>query len=135
MTAYAKPLPAVNEDNREFWTGCRNHELRFQKCAGCGHVRWPASLVCPVCLGREFHWIVSVGRGSIYTFVVYHVAYHSGFQDDLPYVVAVVQLEEGPRLLTNIVDCPIAEISCEMPVKVTWKDINEEISLPVFRLA
>lgn len=135
MNEYPKPLPIVNEDNREFWTGCRNHELRFQKCADCGHVRWPASGVCPACLSRAFRWIASQGRGKIYTFVVYHVAYHPGFQGDLPYAVAVVQLEEGPRLLTNIVDCPIAEIACEMPVQVSWKDINEETSLPVFRPA
>ncbi|MBN1381173.1 MAG: OB-fold domain-containing protein [Deltaproteobacteria bacterium] len=130
-----KPLPVINDDNRDFWNGCRNHELRFQKCEQCGHVRWPASLICPVCFCRAFNWIVSEGRGRIYTFVVYHVAYHPGFQDDLPYVVAVVELTEGPRLLTNIAECPIDEISCDMPVEVTWRDVNKEISLPLFRPA
>jgi hypothetical protein len=135
MGDYLKPLPTVNDDNREFWRGCRNHQLRFQRCKNCGHVRWPASLICPACLCRESNWIVSEGRGKIYTFVVYHVAYHPGFKDDLPYVVAVVELKEGPHVLTNIVDCPIAEISCDMPVEVIWKDVSEEISLPLFRRA
>ncbi|HON38121.1 MAG: Zn-ribbon domain-containing OB-fold protein [Desulfomonilia bacterium] len=130
---YTKPLPRINSDNREFWEGCRNHELRFQKCASCGHIRFPASYVCPKCLRKDFQWIVSAGIGKVYTYAVYHVAYHQGFLEDLPYVVAVVELQEGPRLLTNIVGCPPEEVSCEMPVTVVWKDATPDISLPMFR--
>jgi len=69
----------------------------------------------------------------VYTYSVYHVAYHPGFADDLPYVVAVVELDEGPRLLTNIVGCPPEEVSCEMRVSVEFKEVTPEISLPVFK--
>ena len=130
---YTKPLPRINSDNREFWEGCRNHELRFQKCASCGHIRFPASYVCPKCLRKDFQWIVSAGIGKVYTYAVYHVAYHQGFLEDLPYVVAVVELQEGPRLLTNIVGCSPDEVSCEMPVSVVWEDVTPDISLPLFR--
>ena len=128
-----KPLPNINGDNREFWLGCKNHQLRFQKCENCGYVRWPASIICPVCLSQKASWIVSEGKGKIYTFVIYRVAYHPGFANDLPYVVAAVELNEGPHLLTNIVNCPVDEVTCEMSVEVTWSDVNEEVSLPLFK--
>ena len=133
MGDYSKPLPKVNADNYEFWTGCKKHELRFQKCKACGHVRWPASMICPMCYSQETQWIVAGGKAKVYTFVVYHVAYHPGFEKDVPYVVADVELEEGPRLLTNIVGCQPDEVTCEMPVEVTWEDITPEFSLPKFK--
>jgi len=133
MVEYNKPLPNMNGDSKEFWTGCKEHELRFQKCQACGHVRWPASIICPMCYSKDTKWIIAEGIGKVYTFVVYHVAYDAAFENDLPYVVADVELEEGPRLLTNIVGCRPDEVRCEMPVEVTWEDITEEFSLPKFR--
>ena len=128
-----KPLPNINGDSREFWIGCAKHELRFQKCEDCGHVRWPASIICPRCHSRNASWIVSGGKGKIYTFVVYRVAYHPTFAKDIPYIVAVVELNEGPHLLTNIVACPIEEMKCEMSVEVIWKNIKEDVCLPLFK--
>jgi uncharacterized protein len=130
-----RPLPNINDDNREFWVGCKNHQLRFQKCENCGHVRWPASIICPVCHSQDTSWIVSEGKGKIYTFVVYRVAYHSAFANDLPYVVAVVELNEGPHLLTNIIGCSVENVRCEMPVEATWRDINKDVCLPLFKPA
>jgi uncharacterized OB-fold protein len=133
MVEYNKPLPNMNGDSKEFWAGCKAHELRFQKCNTCGHVRWPASIICPICYSKEMKWTVAEGKGRVYSFAVYHVAYHLGFENDLPYVVADVELEEGPRLLTNIVGCRPDEVKCDMLVEVTWEDITEEFSLPKFK--
>jgi len=133
MADYNKPLPEVNEDNKEFWTGCKSHELRFQKCKSCGHIRWPASIICPICHSRDLQWIVASGKGKIYTFAVYHVAYHRGFENDLPYTVADIELEEGPHILSNIVGCSHHKVRCDMPVVLSWEDITEEFSLPKFR--
>jgi uncharacterized OB-fold protein len=133
MKDYLKPLPEVNGDNREFWEGCRAHELRFQKCIDCGHVRWPLSMICPKCHSSETEWIISNGKGTVYSFVIYHVAYHEGFKEEVPYVVADVKLEEGPQFLTNIVDCPHERIACDMLVSVVWDDVTEVVSLPKFR--
>lgn len=133
MSNYTKPLPNVNDDNKEFWAGCKIHQLRFQRCQSCGHVRWPASMFCPLCLARETEWIMSGGKGRVYTYAVYHVAYHPGFESELPYVVAIVELDEGPRLLTNLVDCKPNEVTCDMRVEVTWEDITEDFSLPKFK--
>jgi hypothetical protein len=135
MSEYDKPLPKVNGDNEEFWKGCREHELRFQKCIPCGHLRWPAAVVCPTCLSRESEWIRASGRGTVYTFAVYHAAFHPGFERDVPYVVATIALEEGPHLLSNVVGCRTDQVACGMPVEVTWQDITREFSLPKFRPA
>ncbi|MBW2544995.1 MAG: Zn-ribbon domain-containing OB-fold protein [Deltaproteobacteria bacterium] len=130
---YNKPLPKINADTKEFWEGCREHLIKIQKCADCGFVRWPPSFICPQCHSQKTDWIASTGRGSVYTFVVNHIAYHPAFRENLPYVVAVVELDEGPHLLTNIVDCDPGEVLCDMPVEVVWDDITDEFSLPKFR--
>ena len=69
----------------------------------------------------------------MYTFVVYHVAFDPAFEDDLPYVTAVVELSEGPRILTNIIDCKPDGVTCDMPVELAWDDVTEDVSLPKFR--
>ncbi|HEX75028.1 MAG TPA: Zn-ribbon domain-containing OB-fold protein [Dehalococcoidia bacterium] len=133
--AYEKPLPQPNADTRPFWDGCKEHQLRFQKCRDCGHVRWPPSIICPRCYSSEVEWMVASGEGKVYTFVVYHYAYHKAFENDLPYITAIVELEEGPHILTNIVGCSSDEVRCDMPVKVAWEDVTEEFSLPKFKPA
>ena len=130
---YNKPLPKINADTKEFWNGCKQHLLKIQKCGDCGFVRYPPSFICPRCHSTETEWIVAAGKGSVYSFTVNHVAFHPAFQEDLPYVVAVVQLEEGPHMLTNIVGCDPSEVRCDMPVEVAWEDITGEFSLPKFR--
>jgi hypothetical protein len=130
-----KPTPLINADTKAFWEGCRERELRFQRCAACGHLRWPPSILCPRCLSRDAEWLVASGRGTVYSYAVYHVAYDPAFRDDLPYVVALVALEEGPHLLTNIVGCDPAAVACDMPVVVSWDDVTETLTLPKFRPA
>jgi len=130
--SYDKPLPKINTDNRPFWDGCQKHELRFQRCNYCGHARWPPSDLCPQCHSTEINWLISKGLGRVYTFAVYHTAFHPGFKAELPYTVAVVALDEGPHLLTNIVGCRPNEVRCDMPVKVIWEDVDERITLPRF---
>jgi len=130
---YKKPLPEINADTKPFWDGCIEHQLRFQKCQICNHVRWPASILCPRCYSSDTDWVIASGKGKVYTFVVFRYAYHKAFKNDLPYVTAVVELEEGPHLLTNIVDCGPEEVYCDMPVEVKWEAINKKLSLPKFK--
>lgn len=131
--SYNKPLPKINSDVKPFWDGCKNRELKFQKCQACGHVRWPASIICPKCYKKETEWVISRGHGTIYTYSVYHTAYHTGFINEIPYVVAIVELDEGPHLLTNIIDCNPQEIKIGMDVTVVWDDVTPEITLPKFK--
>ena len=132
---YNKPLPKINADTKEFWNGCKQHLLKIQKCGSCGFVRFPPSFICPRCHSTETEWISASGKGSVYSFTVNHVAFHPAFQEDLPYVVAVVKLEEGPHMLTNIVGCEPAHVRCDMPVEIAWEDVTDEFSLPKFRPA
>jgi uncharacterized protein len=88
-----------------------------------------------LCHSRETKVISAGGRGKVYTFVVYHTAYHPGFENDIPYVVADVELEEGPHFLTNIVGCAPRTVRCDLAVEVVWEDVTEEISLPRFKPA
>ena len=131
---HSKPQPRPDGDTLPFWQGCREGTLRFQRCTDCGRVRWPASFLCPECHGTAAEWEPSSGRGAIYSYVVYHVAFHPGFREDLPYVVALVDLEEGPRMLSNIRGCPPEKVYIEMPVELSWES-RDDFSLPVFRPA
>lgn len=131
--AYKKPLPKPNPDTQTFWDGCKEHQLKFQKCWNCHHVRWPPSVICPVCYSNDTEWIVASGKGKVYTYCIYHQAFHPDFKKDLPYVVAIVELDEGPHLITNIVGCEPGEVRCEMPVKVVWDNGNTGFSLPKFK--
>ena len=133
--ATEKPLPQVNPDTQPFWDGCKEHELRFQKCMDCGHVRWPPSMICPECHAAQTEWITAGGKGTVYTYAVYHRAFHPAFKDDLPYVAAVVELEEGPHLLTNIIGCKPEAVRCDMSVEIAWEDVTDEFSLPKFKPA
>lgn len=129
----AKPLPQVNADSRPFWEGCLEHLLKIQKCKNCGLLRWPPAFICPECLSPETEWIVAKGKGRVYSYAVYHVAYLSGFKNELPYVVAIIGLDEGPRMMSNIIGCDPAEVYCDMPVEIIWDDVSEEFSIPKFR--
>jgi uncharacterized OB-fold protein len=131
--SYKKPLPQIGPDTEAFWEGCREHEIRIQKCGDCGHPRWPPALYCPNCLSGKTELITASGRGTVYSYVVYHVAYDPAFKQELPYVVALVELEEGPRLLTNIVERDPHAVFCGMAVETVWDDVTEAVSLPKFR--
>ncbi len=130
-TEYAKPLPEVTEDNRPFWEGCKRHELLLQKCNNCGHLRY-ASPTCPQCWSMEHEWVPSSGKGKVYTWIVVHQRYSKAFEKDLPYNVAMIELDEGPRLLSNVVGTDNEDIRPGLPVEVVWEDVTEEITLPKF---
>jgi uncharacterized OB-fold protein len=97
------PQPDINETSRPYWDALREGHLVVQRCAN-GHAWLPARKHCPACLSADVRWERASGRGRIVSWVVYHHAYHPAFEGRLPYNVALVQLDEGPRLLTNITD-------------------------------
>jgi len=130
---YQKPLPGIDELTRPYWEAAKRHELLLQKCQQCGHYRYPPGESCPSCLSDELEWVKISGRGTIYTWTVFHQVYHPAFAGDVPYAVVTVELKEGPRMTTNLVDCPIEDIRIDMPVEVVFDDVTEEITLPKFR--
>ena len=128
-----KPLPAVPEDGAPYWAAAREGRLELQRCAKCKHWRFPPSVVCPKCLAFEHEWAPVSGRATIYSFIVVHRPQHPGFAKDAPYNVALVELEEGPRMHTNIVECANEDLKIGMPVEVVFEKVDDEITLPKFR--
>ncbi|MBI1818590.1 MAG: Zn-ribbon domain-containing OB-fold protein [Deltaproteobacteria bacterium] len=130
---YAKPLPRIDEESKGFWEACQRHELRVQKCHDCGAFRYYPRALCPHCLSDRTEWVLSSGRGTVYTFTVTHQNQAPGFRDALPYVMAYVELDEGVRMLTNIVDCDPAQVKIGMPVQVIFEDVTPEVTIPKFK--
>lgn len=130
---YRKHLPIVDGDSRGFWEGCRAGELRLQRCRACGHFRYAPKRLCPHCLSEDFEWRAVSGRGKVHTFSVEHHAYHPAWKEDVPYAVAVVELEEGPRMTSRIVGCAPGDVRIGLPVRVVFEKATEEITLPLFR--
>ena len=97
------PAPAPTELSAPYWSALDEGRLTFQKCASCGHAWLPARGECPRCLGREASWQTASGRARLVSWVVYHHGYHPYYAERLPYNVAVVELAEGPRLISNII--------------------------------
>jgi uncharacterized protein len=128
-----KPLPAITEDGAPYWEACRQGHLVAQRCTACGHVRWPPSILCPKCLAEGGEWVNLSGRGTIYSFIIVHRPQHPAFFGDVPYNVAIVTLEEGIRLHTNIVECAPEALRIGLPVEVVFEKVSDEVSLPKFR--
>jgi uncharacterized OB-fold protein len=133
MTArYEKPLPQIDDENRPFWEGCQQGELRVQKCTDCGHIRH-LSPACPQCLKSGYKWVAASGKGTVYSWIVVHQRYNRAFEEDLPYNVTIVELEEGPRIITSLVDVENENIKAGTPVEVVFDQVTDEITLPRFR--
>ena len=131
-TQYQKPTPEINDENRAFWEGCRQGDLRVQKCSNCGHIRH-LSPACPQCLKAEHEWVAASGRGTVYSWIVVHQRYNRAFEEDLPYNVTIVELDEGPRMVTSLVDVENQDIKAGTPVEVVFDRVTEEITLPKFK--
>ena len=132
-TAYDKPLPIVNEENRGHWDAARKGELRLQRCLDCRFFRYPIAAVCPKCLSTQLEWAHLSGRGVVGSWVVFHKAYWPGFKPDLPFVVAQIELEEGPRYTSNLVGIASTDVRIGMPVRVEFEAVTDTITLPKFR--
>lgn len=133
MFAIEKPLPRPTEDSAPFWAAARAGELRMQRCGDCGHLRFPPAVLCPRCLSDTAEWVRLSGRGTIYSWVVVHQSQHPAFNPDTPYVVAIVQLDEGPRLHGNLIDCPHERIAIGMPVEAVFQPVSDDAALVQWR--
>lgn len=135
MAQYQKPLPFVTSLNAPFWEGLKRRELKLQRCDGCGRIWYPPGPLCPHCWSDKFTWTGLSGRGRVNSWVIFHQAYFKSFEADVPYNVAEVELEEGPRLLTNLVGVRNEEIQAGMPVEIVFEDATEEVTLAKFKPA
>lgn len=127
------PLPAIDGDSRPYWQGTAQGELRIQRCAACQrHVFYPRA-ICPHCGSDQLAWITTAGEGVIYSFTVVHQAY-GPFAAQLPFVVALVDLVEGVRMMTRITGSPPAAVRIGQRVRVVYERITDDVTLPYFAL-
>jgi uncharacterized protein len=134
-TEYTKPLPVRTEANAPFWDSAKRHALEMQRCGGCDRFRYPVADFCPNCLSPEYEWQPVSGRATVYSYIIVHQRYDPSFAGDLPYNVAVVELEEGPRLVTNLVGVANDAIRVGMPLTVSYDDVTDDFTLVKFRPA
>ena len=132
VTQYAGPLPQPTPETLPFFDGLREHRLMLQRCNACGQAYYYPRPICPHCMSDDVQWFQASGKGLVYSFVICHRS-QPGFE--VPYVIAVVELEEGPRMMTNLVGIePDPElIKCDSPVEVVYDDVTSDIKLPKFR--
>lgn len=133
VTEYKKPLPFPDSDTIEFWEGCKRHELVIQRCDDCHSYRFPPCPICPECFSTNYKWEKVSGKGTVYTFIVVRVPLRPEWQPDIPYTVGVVQLDEGVRIVTNIIDCKPEDVKIGMKVEVIFEDVTKEHTLPKFK--
>jgi uncharacterized OB-fold protein len=126
-------IPAANFDTQPFWEGCARGELLLQRCTACGAYRHPPSPICATCLSDKHEWVNASGRGKLYTFVVVRETRARGWDKMVPYVLAVVTLEEGPRMLTNVINIEPEAVTIDMPVEVTFAELDGTTKLPLFQ--
>jgi uncharacterized protein len=134
MSEYLKPLPTITDDNREFWEGAKQGHLRMQQCGDCKHIRYPISHCCPKCLSYKFEWVNLSGRGEVFSYVVFYQLYNKAFEKDIPYNVALVQLEEGPRMYSNVVGVDNDAVKVGDKLEVVFDPVTADVTIPRFKL-
>lgn len=137
VTEHQKPLPNPlhRETSRPFWEAARRHELSLPRCRRCDRVFWYPREVCPHCLSSEIDWVAVSGRGRLHSYTVIHQPANPAFQPDVPYIYAMVELEEGPRLIANLVGCRPEEARIDLPLVAVYDDVTPEVTLVQFRPA
>jgi uncharacterized OB-fold protein len=129
MQEEPRPYPQPDRDSAPFWEAQRRHELLFRRCIDCGAFRYPMTLLCLNCRSFDFEWAASAGRGIVFSYTVVHHQTHPAFS--VPYTMLLVEMEEGPRVVSQLRAPNGTAVSIGMPVHVEWEDHPDQ-SLPVF---
>lgn len=135
MSEYTKPLPELSGHTGEFYGFCRRGELRFQRCTSCAAWRHVPREMCAACGAWEWEWARASGRGSLFSWIVVARALHPAFDTETPYAPVVVEMDEGVRLLSEMVDVPPDSLEIGMRVEVVFDPVTDEVTLPRFRRA
>jgi uncharacterized OB-fold protein len=129
----SKPLPQPNVVTQRFWSSCKDGRFEFQHCKACGHNQFPPRLTCTACHSADLDWLPSSGRGTVYSFTVVHRAPLESFKADVPYVIAIVALEEGVRAMVNLRGVDPKAVAIGMPIEVFFEPTEGEYPLPQAR--
>ena len=132
MSELPTKAPRTNDDSAPFWAATAEGRLTLQRCNQCDTVIWWPRSLCPACSSFDLSWFDASGEGSVYSYTVVHRSQGRRWNEVTPYVLAYVELDEGPRLMTNIVDCDPATVAVDTRVRVVWDDTGEGNALPRF---
>ncbi len=132
-TMRSRSLLFITDESRPFWDGCREGKLLLQYCDTCQRHQFYPRLYCMRCGSQEVRWVEASGRGVIYSYTIIRQNRAPDFVNDVPYNVAIIQLEEGPRMMSNVIDIDPAELRVDLPVQVVFDPISDTFSLPRFR--
>lgn len=130
---YNKPLPVPDSESRPYWEGAKQRKLMIQRCASTGAYQFPPTTFCQGAGLERPEWVEVSGRGKVFSWIVVrHPTPKDIYADEVPYAVALITLDEGCRVTGNIIDCDVDDITADMAVQVKFRDVTEEITLPVF---
>ena len=130
-----RPLPEITALTEPFWRAAKERRLVVQRCDACGALRFPPEAGCYACGSLQSSWVPVTGRATLYSWTLCYPPLLPYFAERAPWPVAVVQLEEGPRMVTNLVDVPVEEYEIGMPLVANFEDVDDEVTLVVFRRA
>ncbi len=128
-----KTQPRPTPETEPYWQGCKEHKLLIQSCSDCGHVQFYPRCVCTKCVSKNLDWIEASGQATVISYTVMHRSVSKAYCVDGPQVLALVRLEEGPQMMSHVIDCNEDDLSMGMAVDVTFEDWGDEVSMPVFR--
>ena len=131
--APVKHFPRPTPETEVYWQGCRKHELLLQRCTQCNEFQFYPRIICTKCTSENLEWVKASGRGRVLTFTIVRRAVSEAYAADVPYVVALIQLDEGPKMMSNVVQCDPETLDIGSPVQVVFEDWSDEISVPQFR--
>lgn len=129
------PRPVPEPENQPFWDGLLDGELRVQRCSACETLRHPPRPMCSNCQSLEVEWVPLSGAGSIYSYIVSHQAVHPALVDRVPFATVLVELDEGLRMVSNLVDLAAEDIAIGLRVRLAPRRLDDEIALPLFERA
>jgi uncharacterized OB-fold protein len=129
---YARPIPQVEPEAAPFWASLREHRMRVQRCEDCGESYFPPSARCPSCLSDRVTWEQVSGRGRVWATATMFRAYLPAYEADIPYDVSIVELEEGAKVWSNVVDCHPDDVHVGMAVTVRYDDVTPALTLARF---
>ncbi len=136
----SKPVPVPDDESRPFFDGAQQGVLLLRRCQACstfmsptGGIGTPLRPRCASCFSADVEWAPASGRGALYSFALMHQVYDPAFADEVPYNIAVVELDEGVRMTTNVIGCANAELWIGMPLVVTFEHVSEAVAIPKFR--
>jgi len=131
--AYNKPLPIIDNWNRGFWDAARDNKLAAPECDDCKKLFFPSGPCCPYCISKKINWRHLSGKGQIESWTIFHKLYYKGFSEDLPYNVAVIILDEGISMMSNVIGIDNSNLKHGMKVEVVFEMATDEITIPKFR--